>query len=109
MWNLAWLPTMQITPGYMNFRQNARAESISLSIFLSVVPAHHKRKSSPGHLRPVSYVYQPLVAWRLEVKILYPFANLFARRFIKAVPELHRSKSGNIGDGAYGYAGRAGI
>lgn len=45
----------------------------------------------------------------LEVKILYLFVNLFARRFIKAVPELHRSKSGNIGDGAYGYARRAGI
>lgn len=35
--------------------------------------------------------------------------NLFARRFVKAVPELHRSESGDIGDGAYGYAGRAGI
>lgn len=77
--------------------------------FSPVVPAHHKRKSSPGHLLPVSYVYQPLVAWRLEVKILYLFVNLFARRFVKAVPELHRSESGDIGDGAYGYAGRAGI
>ena len=38
MWNLAWLPTMQITPGYMNFRQNVRAESISLRIFLSSCP-----------------------------------------------------------------------
>lgn len=45
----------------------------------------------------------------LELQISYLFVNLFARRFVKAVPELHRSKSGNIGDGAYGYAGRAGI
>lgn len=45
----------------------------------------------------------------LELQISYLFVNLFARRFVKAVPELHRSESGNIGDGAYGYAGRAGI
>lgn len=45
----------------------------------------------------------------LELQISYLFVNLFAGRFVKAVPELHRSESGNIGDGAYGYAGRAGI
>ena len=45
----------------------------------------------------------------LELQISYLFVNLFAGRFVKAVPELHRSESGNICDGAYGYAGRAGI
>ena len=35
--------------------------------------------------------------------------NLFSGRFVKAVPELHRSESGDICDGAYGYAVRARI
>ena len=45
----------------------------------------------------------------LELQISYLFINLFSGRFVKAVHELHRSKSGDICDGAYSYAGRAGI
>ena len=61
---------------------------------------HPRRGASNAHARTDSH---------LELQISYLFVNLFAGRFVKAVPELHRSESGDICDGAYGYAGRAGI
>ena len=61
---------------------------------------HPRRGASNAHAWPDSH---------LELQISYLFVNLFAGRFVKAVPELHRSESGDICDGAYGYAGRAGI
>ena len=82
------------------FNTHGKLHRMEMTISKDHVAGKPRRGASNKQARTDSY---------LELQISYLFINLFSGRFVKAVTELHRSKSGDICDGAYSYAGRAGI
>ena len=82
------------------FNTHGELHRMEMTISKDRVARKPRRGASNDHARADSH---------LELQISYLFMNLFSGRFVKAVPELHRSESGDICDGAYSYAGRAGI